>query len=195
MGPPPGPRQIMRAASIEVDLLPWWWKLEPADCCSICAFCLITSAGVRMVHEASSAPAEASAWTKASGTLEGSAEPRADLADSYVRKKAPAVEYHQAILSVRPKFRQRTGCSLEVNAVEYLDLLLTCRQGCKNDTPNSLIQASKQRLRGRLGRLGLGKDILVVLTLVTGLDSVQGVDEEVNREGCQSACLRKVWCV
>lgn len=38
---------------------------EPAD--TICAFCLMTSAGVRMAQETSSAREEALAWTRAMG--------------------------------------------------------------------------------------------------------------------------------
>lgn len=38
---------------------------DPED--TICAFCLITSAGVRMAQDTSSAREEALAWTKAMG--------------------------------------------------------------------------------------------------------------------------------
>ena len=36
---------------------------------TICAFCFITSAGVRMAQETSSAKEEAEAWTKAMGRM------------------------------------------------------------------------------------------------------------------------------
>ena len=37
-------------------------------CATICAFCLITSAGVRMAQETSSASDEAAAWMRGVGT-------------------------------------------------------------------------------------------------------------------------------
>jgi hypothetical protein len=67
---------------------------EPDE--TICAFCLMTSAGVRMAHETSSARDEAPAWTRATGKTPSGDEDvvlrrvKRDLVRSYVVKNAPA---------------------------------------------------------------------------------------------------------
>ncbi|KAK2072380.1 hypothetical protein P8C59_006737 [Phyllachora maydis] len=64
---PPSLRCIIRSASIEVETRnPETFPDEPR---SICAFCLITSAGVMMTHEASSAVADARAWMSGCGIV------------------------------------------------------------------------------------------------------------------------------
>lgn len=83
---PPSLCQTMCRALREDDC-----RLPPAaESRNTWAFCLMTSAGVSTEQEANSAAPEASAWTAACGTAEGRAVPRADFADSYVRKKTPA---------------------------------------------------------------------------------------------------------
>jgi hypothetical protein len=62
---------------------------------TICAFCLMTSAGVRMAQDTSSARLDADAWTRAMGRI---SLPlvlvfhvvNSDFVRSYVVKKAPA---------------------------------------------------------------------------------------------------------
>lgn len=68
---------------------------EPAD--TICAFCLMTSAGVKMAHDTSSAMEDAAAWITGEGTMplgcfavDGLIPVRKDFVPSYVVKKAPA---------------------------------------------------------------------------------------------------------
>lgn len=53
---------------------------DPAE--TICAFCLITSAGVRMAHETSSAVEEAAAWRKGSGIRPSGEEVEDGLMDT-----------------------------------------------------------------------------------------------------------------
>jgi hypothetical protein len=68
---------------------------------TICAFCFITSAGVRMAQETSSAREDALAWMKGVGMrpsgraeVEGLTRVRSAFECSYVVKNAPAV-FHQ----------------------------------------------------------------------------------------------------
>jgi hypothetical protein len=64
---------------------------------TICAFCLITSAGVRIAHETSSASDDALAWTNAIGRTPLGDEVvvlscvKSVFVRSYVVKNAPAV--------------------------------------------------------------------------------------------------------
>jgi hypothetical protein len=80
---------------------------EPAF--TICAFCLMTSAGVRMAHETSSARDEAPAWTTAMGrTPLGDAFVvlswvKSVFVRSYVVKNAPAETCQTKSSRVRAK--------------------------------------------------------------------------------------------
>jgi hypothetical protein len=77
---------------------------EPAF--TICAFCLITSAGVNMAHETSSASEDALAWTTAIGRTplgdEDVVLSRVNRAfvRSYVVKNAPAVVCQNVLFDI-----------------------------------------------------------------------------------------------
>lgn len=74
----------------------------PAE--TIWAFCLMTSAGVRMAQETSSAREEAAAWMAGVGRRPFGCEgvvlrvEKRDLVRSYVVKKAPAVMEYQLLI-------------------------------------------------------------------------------------------------
>ena len=76
---------------------------------TICAFCLMTSAGVRMAQDTSSARLDADAWTRAMGRM---SLPlvlvfhvvNSDFVRSYVVKKAPAAAPPAVSLLLRDPF-------------------------------------------------------------------------------------------
>ena len=84
-----------------------WWL--PAGRRTICAFCLMTSAGVRIRHDASSAIDEAAEWTIGRG-INGCCDPlrvglifiQPLLTASYVVKKIPATnsQYRTIIIEM-----------------------------------------------------------------------------------------------
>jgi hypothetical protein len=104
----------------------------------ICAFCFITSAGVRMAQEMSSAREEAAEWMMGCGRSGvewrvGLCFARRDFVLSYVVKNAPA----------KSKFASVSGPQ---------ELARACRlnghtrwKSCYDNASNSLVQASKER--------------------------------------------------
>jgi hypothetical protein len=107
---------------------------------TICAFCLMTSAGVRMAQDTSSARLDADAWTRAMGRI---SLPlvlvfhvvNSDFVRSYVVKKAPAapaVSCCESVLDLHVVL-DRHG------KVEWL----TARQRSDNHAPDALVYTAE----------------------------------------------------
>ena len=69
---------------------------------------------------------------------------------------------------------------------------LTCRQRRHDHAPDTLVQPAEGKGLGAAAPPRRGVGLEVVLALEAGLDGVEGVHEEVNREGGDGAGLEQL---
>lgn len=125
----------------------------------------MTSAGARTKQDAISAIAEADECTRGCGS---DVVPMTCFALSYVEKNSPAGNISNPVLSCK--------CLG----------ILTCWECSQHYTSNALIKAPPN---GCLLRRTCSICFDVVLALVSSLDGIERIDQQVNRECCDSTSL------